>query len=376
MKYEQYTALIKELEDFAAKNPKGYERRVMMLGGLGYAYFFALFFVFIVLPVLLVAVLVAKPQLALIFLKVGGKLVLLLIVGVLGFLMAFWGFVSSIWKRVPAPEGYEITRADAPKLFETIAETADFLSSPRPHHVLLVEDFNAAVMTLPRFGLFGKRVYLLVGLPLMQAISPRQFEAVLAHEMGHISEKHSRSAAFAYRLRETWSRFIESQEASGHKLSFLYEKFLNWYFPYFNAYSFVLLRRQEREADEYAVQFVGAEPLGAALINLEVKSLHLSQKFWKDVLDEAARDKTPPKELYTRMASAFRESNKRQDLMNLVEGRRRQHRLQRLASEPRRTSADDRLLAQFGFAGIARRRDGNRFAAFLRRGRRAVRGRL
>jgi hypothetical protein len=157
----------------------------------------------------------------------------------------------------------------------------------------------------------------MVGLPLMQAISPAQFEAVLAHEIGHISEKHSSSAASAYRLRETWSRFIESQEADGHKLSFLYEKFLSWYFPYFNAYSFVLLRRQEREADEYAVQLAGAKPLGEALINLEVKSLHLSQKFWKDVLDEAAREKTPPKELFTRMAHAFRESDKPQDIMNL-----------------------------------------------------------
>lgn len=317
MKYEKYTSLIKELEEYAGKNPKGYELRVKGLVALGYGYFFSLFFIFIILPVLLVGLVIAVPQLAIALAKIGFKLILLVIVAVFGFLKIFWDLIRSIWTKIPAPEGYELNRNEVPKLFEMVEKTSDFLKSPRPNHILLIEDFNAAVVTLPRFGIFGKRTYLLIGLPLMQAISPAQLEAVLAHEIGHISEKHSSSAALAYRLRETWGRFIESQELEGHKLSFLYDKFLNWYFPYFNAYSFVLLRRQEREADEYAVQLAGAKPLGEALINLEIKSRGLAEKFWKEVLNEAAREKTPPKELFTQMALAFRESNKSQDLMNL-----------------------------------------------------------
>jgi len=317
MKYEQYTSLIKRLEDFAEKDPKGYELRVSALGALGYVYFFGLFFLLIILPILFVGLIIWKPTLALVLIKLGGKIILVLIAAMFGFLMVFWDFIGSFWSKVPAPEGHEISRDEAPELFEMVEKTSDFLKAPRPDHILLIESFNAAVVTLPRFGVFGKRVYLLVGLPLMQAISPAQFEAVIAHEIGHISEKHSASAARAYRLRETWGRFIESQEAQGHKLSFLYASFLNWYFPYFNAYSFVLMRRQEREADEYAVQLFGARPLGEALINLEVKSRNLSEKFWKDVLDEAARDKNPPREIFTRMATAFRESDKPRDLMTL-----------------------------------------------------------
>jgi Zn-dependent protease with chaperone function len=317
MKYEQYTALIKKLEDYAEKNPKGYERRVALLGALGYAYFIGLILIFLLIPVLAVGLLILMPKLIWIVIKFAGKLILLLAVALASILGVIWNFVRAFWTKIPAPEGYELNREEAPKLFETVEKTCDFLKAPRPDHILLIEDFNAAVMTLPRVGVFGKRVYLLIGLPLMQALSPAQFKAVLAHEIGHISEKHGSSAASAYRLRETWSRFIESQEADGHKLSFLYERFVNWYFPYFNAYSFVLCRRQEREADEYAVQLTGARPLGEALINLEVKSLHLSQKFWKDVLNEAAREKSPPKEIFTQMAMAFRETDKPQDLMNL-----------------------------------------------------------
>lgn len=318
MKYEQYTSLIQKLEKYAAENPKGYELRVAALGALGYAYFIGLIVVFLLLPLLAVGLLFLMPQLIWILLKFAGKLIILILLGLVSLLGVIWTLLKSLWTKVPAPEGYELKREEAPQLFAAVEKTSDFLKAPRPNHILLIEDFNAAVMTLPRFGLFGKRTYLLVGLPLMQAVSPEQFEAVLAHEIGHISEKHSRFGTWAYRLKETWGRFIESQEMQGHNLSFLYAKFLNWYFPYFNAYSFVLCRRQEREADEYAVQLVGAKPLGEALINLEIKTRHLSQKFWKDVLDEAARDKNPPKELFNRMATAFRESDKPQDLKNLT----------------------------------------------------------
>lgn len=314
MKYEQYTELIQRLEKYAEENPKGYEWRVAALGALGYVYFIGLIFLFLVVPLLGTGLLFLVPQLLFIVLKFAGKLIFVVILGVLSLFGIIWSLLRSLWTRVPPPEGYELSRQEAPKLFELVEKTSNALKSPRPQHILLIEDFNAAVMTLPRFGLFGKRTYLLVGLPLMQAVSPEQFEAVLAHEIGHISEKHSSFASWAYRLKETWGRFIESQELEGGNLSFLYAKFLNWYFPYFNAYSFVLCRQQEREADQYAVQLVGAKPLGEALINLEIKTRNLSEKFWKDVIDEAAFSKNPPKEVFTKMAVTFRESDRPQDL--------------------------------------------------------------
>jgi Zn-dependent protease with chaperone function len=318
MKYEQYTSLITKLEKYAEENPKGYEFRVAALGALGYAYFGALLLTFLLIPFAVIVLIFFVPKLLLVVLKLAGKLVWLILIGFASFFGVIWSFLKSFWTKVPAPEGFELSREEVPQLYELVEQTSDFLKSPRPQHILLTEDFNAAVVTLPKYGVFGKRTYLILGLPLMQAISPEQFRAVLAHEIGHISEKHGSYAAWAYSLQESWGRFLQSQEAEGHQLSFLYEKFLNWYFPYFGAYSFVLRRRHEREADNYAVQFVGAKSLGEALINVEVKSLNLSQKFWKDVLDEAGREQTPPKEIFTRMATAFRESNKPQDLMHLT----------------------------------------------------------
>src|SRR5690349_24338916 len=101
---------------------------------------------------------------------------------------------------------------------------------------------------------------MLLGFPLILALSPDQFKAVLAHEIGHISEKHGAFAKWAYQLREAWGRFIESQDAHEHKFAALYAGFVNWFFPYFTAYSFVLMREHEKDADRYATQLVGAKP--------------------------------------------------------------------------------------------------------------------
>lgn len=317
MKFEQYTSLIQKLEAVAENNPSGYERRVSWLAKLGFAYFGAIFVAFLVIPLFLVGVLILKPGMLLIVLKVGGKLIIFLAVGLAGLAAVVWDLLRTLWSKTPPPEGIEISREQAPRLFETIERVSKFLKAPVPDHVIISDEFNAAVLSQPRVGIFGQRSFMLLGLPLMQAVSPGQLEAVIAHELGHLSERHSKSAASAYRVRAMWSRFLESQEADGHKLSFLYGRFLNWYFPYFNAYSFVLCRRQEREADTYAVELCGSRPLGEALIHLDVKSRILSQKFWKDVLNEAADDRTPPNKIYTRMAHAFRASDRAAELQNL-----------------------------------------------------------
>ena len=131
MKFEQYTSLIKELEDYAAKNPKGYERRVAALGALGYAYFAGLIFIFLLVPLLAIGLLALKPGLILVLLKLAGKLILLVLVGLVSVFGIVWSIVKAFWTKIPAPEGCELSREDAPVLFETVEKTCDFLKSPR-----------------------------------------------------------------------------------------------------------------------------------------------------------------------------------------------------------------------------------------------------
>jgi hypothetical protein len=304
MKYEKYISLIQTLEVSAAKRPGSYRFKVLMLIGLGYAYFVALILSAIFPIGLIVGVIAIAPHQIMTLGLVLGKLLWVLI----PLLGVYFGFIGSaikaITSKVPNPEGKEITRDDAPELFEFVDRTCGSLKAKRPSRVLITDDFNASVVSMPRIGIFGHKVFLLLGLPLMKSLSSEQFQAVLAHEIGHISGKHGKFAKWTYQMREAWGRLIDSQAENEHKFAALYQGFVNWFFPYFTAYAFVLMREHEKHADREAVGLVGQRQLGEALISMETKGAAQSE-FWAGVHKENIASEEPAKQLFTRMLGAM-----------------------------------------------------------------------
>lgn len=305
MKYDYYVSLIQRLEKFAADHRRSYEFRLFLLTCLGYAYFIGLIILFFI-PILFVA--------GILFVAPGGVAKVLLYTAKIWWALipglgVYFGFIGSalrsITARVPDPEGRELLRADAPDLFEFVDETCKSLKAQRPARVLVIDSFNAAVVTMPRFGIFGRKVILLVGLPLMKALSPDQFKAALAHEIGHISGKHGVFTKWAYQMRDAWGRLIDSQAVANHKFASLYKGFVDWFFPYFTAYSFVLMREHEKDADRDAAQLIGPVPLGGALIMLETKGRDVDEVFWREIHEENISDERPPEQLFSRMLGSL-----------------------------------------------------------------------
>lgn len=219
MKYEQYTALIKRLEKFAAENPATYQSRVVLLASVGYAYSLLIILIALSVPTILLATIWFYPNILFILLRLGkfGILLVILAIAALGFI---WSIFRVLWFQIPPPEGAELQSTDAPQLFEMVAQASDALDTPRPQHILLNDEFNASIVSLPRWGGLSSETYLNVGLPLMQALSPEQFRAVVAHEMGHLSSKHGSYSAWIYRLRESWARFLAFENTRGKTFHF------------------------------------------------------------------------------------------------------------------------------------------------------------
>lgn len=318
MKYDQYVSLIKSLESYAATNRKTYEYKVLGLALLGYGYFFGLILLALAIPLAVILLLFWAPAAVIRIALLLGKIVWILVPVLAAFFGFLGGAIKAMFAKVPEPEGRELTRETAPELFEFVDSTCKELRAKRPKKVLVTDEFNAAVATLPRIGMFGRKVYMLLGLPLMKALSPDQFKAVLAHEIGHISERHGAFAKWAYQLREAWGRFIDSQEEHEHKFAALYEKFVNWFFPYFTAYSFVLMREHEKDADRYSVQIVGAKPAAEALIALETQTARLNEVFWTKVHEENVKSASAPKGIFSRMITELGSSDPEHETKTLT----------------------------------------------------------
>jgi Zn-dependent protease with chaperone function len=271
---EQFAALVARLEAQAHANPGGYRTRVLLFALLGNAYLFAM--------VAFLAVLFVVALVSIVFLKAAGVKIAFVVGAFLTVVL------RALWVKFPPPEGAEITAREAPELFAEIEKLRVALDAPRFHHLLVTDDFNAAVVQSPRLGLLGwDRNYLLIGLPLAKALSVEQFKAVLAHEYGHLAGGHGRAANWIYRQRLRWMRLMGMLEAVESKGTFLFKPFLRWYAPHFSAYSYPLARANEFEADAAAARLTSARAAAQALTGVNVVGAYLGERFWPGIQKQA-----------------------------------------------------------------------------------------
>ena len=166
MTNEQWDALVRRLESQARENPRGYGRKVVLLGALGYVFLAASLLALAALGALVVVLAIKGP---------GILLKLLLPIGALA-----WVIVRSIPVRFEAPRGASIRRQDAPELFGMLDDVKKRVRGPKLHAVLVDDELNASVVQIPRLaGLLGQRNILVLGLPYMQALSADELRAVV-----------------------------------------------------------------------------------------------------------------------------------------------------------------------------------------------------
>lgn len=298
MTIADYEALITRLERSAARHPGVYKVKVVALALLGYSYIFGVLSVLLVVVLGVGALVMFKPIL---LAKIGFKLIAPLAIVV-------WVCAKAIWVRIEEPDGRRLARAEAPELFAEIDRIRKELGAPRVHEVIITEEFNAAVTQMPRLGLFGfQKNFLILGLPLMMSLSLEEFRAVVAHELGHLSGSHSKFGAWIYRLRLTWFR-IQASFQHGENASMLFNRFFSWFVPYFGAYSFVLARQNEYEADRSAADLAGAPAAGRALVKTHVLGDYLGERFWPELIDRNDRQEQPPRQLFAEMHAELNKS--------------------------------------------------------------------
>jgi Zn-dependent protease with chaperone function len=276
----EFEALIGRMEALASGNPAAYRRRVFGLALLGYIYLSLVVLVLLVTCAVLIASLAYLEAIA---------VKLLFPVGAL-----LWLVLRSMWVELEPPAGERLTARMAPQLFQMLDDLCLRLGTARIRNVLLTPDFNAGVMQVPRLGLLGwYRSYLFIGLPLMKSLTVEQFQAVLAHELGHLAGGHARSGNWIYRLRLIWQRLEAAFAKTSQRGSAPIRLFFRWYIPRFSAVSFPLARANEYEADSAAIELTSARSAAQALTAVSIVGTYLNEKYWPRI-HSAARELPQP----------------------------------------------------------------------------------
>ena len=289
---EAFAAMVDRLEPQVRETPERYQRRVLLLAMLGNTYLVAILLLSVALMVLLfyVIAMLHAGAVKLIFVFAPFLLVLL----------------KSLKVKIKPPQGTELSAHQAPQLFAKVDRLRRALGAPQFDHVLVTENFNAGVVQVPRLAVFGwQRNYLLIGLPLMKALTESQLEAVLAHEFGHLAKGHGSLSNWIYRQRLRWGRLLEALEAQRSFGSVLFRPFLKWFAPLFNAYSFPLARANEYAADAISVRLTSRTSAAEALTGLQVIGSFLAEGYWSHIGRKADDIPQPAFAPFAMMGSAL-----------------------------------------------------------------------
>lgn len=283
----EFAKRVEKLERRAAKSPRFYRAKVAAVVVLGYVTLVALvLFAFGSVGALVIAAFrTDDPLLAR----------LAIIPFLIGIVIA-----RSLWVKFPPPEGRRLGASEAPSLRREVEAIRERLRVPPLAAILFTDEFNAGVVECPRLlGLLGSRRFLVLGVPMLAAMATEQFRAILTHEFGHLSRKHGRFGAWVYRARLSWhSLMMYTKRSRRYILKMLWE-YLGWYFPILMSNTFVLARRQEYEADQYAAQLVGAETAAFALATSAVYQRAFGELYWPKLFAEIERTPQPPTEAYS-----------------------------------------------------------------------------
>src|SRR3954468_23299528 len=185
--------------------------------------------------------------------------------GLAGIAFFVWVFRPSF--RLPERELDE----PVPALREALSAPKEKLRGAGRMAVYLDDSFNAAAMqTRGYLGMIGTRCGLILGVPLLLAVSREQLLAVIAHEFGHFSRRHGILGQWLYRARVGWIEYAKQVSESDSLLDVAAARYAEEFMPFFSARSFVESRQCEYEADGDAVLVVGARAFAAALTRIPV----------------------------------------------------------------------------------------------------------
>ncbi len=192
--------------------------------------------------------------------------------------------------RPQPPEGRELDRFGHSALFKLAADQSRHYCSLGIDRIVLSGDFDVSIRKTPLCALpVWSRNTLMIGLPLMLALSDTQLECVLARRIGQFSRRYNRLVNWLYQLRDIWPAYCEQADSTG----FGYQPaawFFRGYAPLYRMLSVPAARMDELDADTYAMELFSDVEVLDAITTQAVCRQYLAQRYWPVASKLAAND--------------------------------------------------------------------------------------
>lgn len=204
-------------------------------------------------------------------------------------------FSQAIYKlKFSLPNGLDITKEKFPHLFKLIEELQSEFGNPKINRIIIRDKYEICVIKTPRSGMpFMNTSTLIIGLPVLQTMSPLYFRALLARRIGQLSTQHTPVSTRLYFLNNIWAQFNVSCKQSKNKFTKVLSYFFQMYSPLYQNILMPLMQEEELEADSYGMDLINHTDMNECIVYEEVVSQFLKNKFWPKIYHMAKRSKTP-----------------------------------------------------------------------------------
>ncbi|TJZ67975.1 hypothetical protein [Chitiniphilus eburneus] len=283
------------LENDAHANPTLYQLRVTAMALAGY----------------LAVVGLVLFGLLIFFIGVHTERVLLTISGIAFAVTSVYLVLNCLTQNDDLPTGRPLHRAEAPDLFRLLDKLARKTGTAVPDSVSVGERFAVELVEQPtRLPLQRRRRHLIVGLPLLLALSSSELAALLAQECGRLHGDQGRLATWICQLRRRWAaRYPHLHDEHG-ALSEFVARFYLWYIPRFQTYTLALARQQEMAATQWSAEVIGTQAAAHAAIKMALFGRFFEHHYWTAYWRQADTRAEPGLAPYAGMAEGFRQGER------------------------------------------------------------------
>ncbi len=231
-----------------------------------------------------------------------------------------WITIDLVRTRIRTPGGQPLSRERYPELWAKLDQLAVEYNAKPIDQVRLNNRFDLEIERTPTSGLPAQHTHsLLIGLPLLQAVSADHLSVLLARKISMLPRLTNWPTGWLYHLRSSWHRYSKDfQGWTPGKL--VMTAWFSWYAPLYIRYSMYVARRCELNADRNALRTHDEWSVEEAITTCAVHKAFVEKKLWPALLRMSQKYPNPPLLPFRNMQTLIEKELDRDRAHRLLDG--------------------------------------------------------
>lgn len=221
--------------------------------------------------------------------------------------------------KLSPPVGLTIAEAKMPEIFKLVQQYQTHFKRPSIQRIVITSNYELDIVKVPKFALpIWSMNTLVIGLPVLLCLSPKQFECMLARRIGQFSKRHNPITNWIYQLRAIWKQYHFAYSKQKYPDSYLLKWLYGVYASLYTSVSRHAARKDELNADSYAMELFIHDDVREMITADATYQWYLQEYYWPAINKIASVKTKSPLTPYRSITAAIQTNFKEEKLKPLI----------------------------------------------------------